>query len=245
MEDSDDDVVLLEEVNSMTSKTWKWKAPNPALKAGDTQKILQQVREKLKMKNPELMSPSENLVASGASPEHISNPELQTHSSAETLFQLEKTPQKSAPSEAPIFLTPEQIEELTDNCLDSDNEPSPGGSGPSTSVRNLATPGPKKQLFEKPQFKVSNSIRYRASKYFGAGTSSEDLNEILSEGETYMVSRKEKFYSFTKNFAPTYSACRKWASIQKRFSIQVTISQKEAAVKTLPHTSFAKPQEVG
>ena len=178
MEDSDEDIVVIEEIKTYrSSKKWKWNVPNPKLHEGSASKILEKVRNKLQMQKPVA---SENDGSNRPSGENLRKSKS---SIRDSVLQVQKTPQKSPCSEAPISLTPEQILELTENCLDSDNEPEMTPTKtllPSQDQNHTWKPAPKRALSF--SVKVSNTVQNKASKFFGAGTSRESVEEILVQG---------------------------------------------------------------
>lgn len=186
MGDSDDDVVFIDEVIPPTTaksiakpKNRKYDAPNPWIKKnGGADDILQTIRNKLKMEN----NSPQNLGDDAAKPtvSGATNKDLN-----KCLGKLQnqnlQTPQKPS-NEQPLSLTPQQIEELTENCLDSDNEPE------LTPSKSLQNPSPTSQSLTPRRalsfnkIKTSSSIRNQAHKFFGAGTSGAEAELILSQG---------------------------------------------------------------
>ncbi|KAK3912519.1 Fanconi-associated nuclease 1 [Frankliniella fusca] len=192
MSDSDDDITILEEkLVEDSTKKWKWKSPNPVLLKGDSERILQNVREKLNMQNMCILSKDTH----GASPNVLSavhessdhfltnNQEYKELNASDS--NLMKTPTKQNETNIHVPLTPEQILELTENCLDSDNEPelTPVKEPFQTKQKqDSKSIGSKRTL--NFNVRASSNVRNHASKFFGAGTSSVDVDEILIQGET-------------------------------------------------------------
>lgn len=180
MGDSDEDIVVLEEIkNDKSSRKWKWNVPNPNLVEGTAEKILKKVRNKLNMENPEILMN----INDSSSQALIENKKQPNSTSQINADQVQKTPQKSSSSNAPLSLTPEQIQELTENCLDSDNEPdiTPTKSSLQSQEQKYIKRAPPKRALSFG-LKASNGVRNRASKFFGAGTSQKDVEEILAQG---------------------------------------------------------------
>ncbi|KAE8749921.1 hypothetical protein FOCC_FOCC003390 [Frankliniella occidentalis] len=190
MSDSDDDITILEEkLVKDSTKRWKWKTPNPVLMRGDSEQILQSVRVKLNMQNKIIPgntydgSPAASFVMDKR-PEDmlIENQRPGKRKRSNTDTDSQKTPTKSNESKTVVPLTPEQILELTENCLDSDNEPelTPVKESPQTQQRENSQVSSSKRALNFG-IRASSSLRNRSSKFFGAGTSSTDVDEILSQ----------------------------------------------------------------
>lgn len=188
MTDSDDDVVFVEEVENAKSKKWRWKAPNPKVKTGAVEEILNNVRVKLDMVNP--ADSPDDCLPTVASSERKSISSVKIHNIEHEIAgpclvvpapSVQKTPQKSSLTKAPVSLTPEEILELTENCLDSDNEPDMTPLKFPSSHECIKKSAPKRAL--NFNVKASSSVRNKASKFFGAGTSTADVEEILSQGD--------------------------------------------------------------
>lgn len=204
MGDSDDDIVFVDEVirnDNKSKRNWKYKAPNPWIpKEGGAVNILQTIRNKLKMENMQNDGNDNDgndgtqPTSSSAANKELKSPKTQQPAQAlcmETGIQNLQTTPKKASIEPPLSLTPKEIEDLTENCLDSDNEPdtTPFKSPLSQEIQTQApksqeiqTKAPKRAL-SFSNVKTSSSIRNRAYKFFGAGTSGAEAEQILSQGD--------------------------------------------------------------
>ncbi|XP_034253577.1 fanconi-associated nuclease 1-like [Thrips palmi] len=190
MGDSDDDLEIVHEtISNDKTKNWKYPVANPWIKKdGGANDILQTIRNKLKMENNSPQFNSNDTTqptpsSSGTKRERKKPIEKQITplpGAGSAIPNLQATPERSS-HKPPLSLTPEQIAELTENCLDSDNEPeaTPSKLPQTQGMQSQAT----KRTLNFSSVKTSSSIRNRAYKFFGSGTSSTEAEQILSQGD--------------------------------------------------------------